>query len=490
MSEAATWSYRPGSWFAVVGSATTLLLPAAEKARVGELWGRIDDGEGFDVILDGLLQTGLGSLSDFVLVGGGDGAPTRVLLRGSAARATVTAGDETVELDGSQAATWVERTVDGVTRLTITVDDDPGEGDLPTLGGLARVARVDRPPYAPEPDVEPEPAPASAALAIDGDDDHAEPEVSESGLDAPAEPYPVAEGVILDEDDEPPSTADLPLDQQIDQQPDDQTDQLEEPELLDQPGQPEQPAAPAPFDWHEETTTGPEQPGEPQPADDWASPAPPPAPDWPAPPPPPSTPPSPVWGPDDEAPTAAPTVFGSQEPPPPEAAAPPPPASDWQGAPPPPPPPGTDHDGMTRAGVAGDEFARQQPGIPGQPMAPSVTDPVAKLIISSGEVIEVDRVILIGRAPEARRFTATDQPRLVTVPSPLHEISSTHVEVRPGSGADHGSAVVTDMGSTNGTVLDQPGIGAEELKPGIAVQLIPGAVINLGDGVTIQVTHP
>ncbi len=123
-------------------------------------------------------------------------------------------------------------------------------------------------------------------------------------------------------------------------------------------------------------------------------------------------------------------------------------------------------------------------------MAPSVTRPVAKLIISNGETIDVDRVVLIGRAPEARRFTSTEQPTLVTVPSPMHEISSTHVEVRPGSGADHGSAVVTDMGSTNGTVLVQPGLPPEELKPGIAVQLIPGAIINLGDGLTIQVARP
>ena len=123
-------------------------------------------------------------------------------------------------------------------------------------------------------------------------------------------------------------------------------------------------------------------------------------------------------------------------------------------------------------------------------MAPSVTRPVAKLIISNGETIDVDRVVLIGRAPEARRFTSTEQPTLVTVPSPMHEISSTHVEVRPGSGADHGSAVVTDMGSTNGTVLVQPGLRPEDLKPGIAVQLIPGAIINLGDGLTIQVARP
>ena len=128
---------------------------------------------------------------------------------------------------------------------------------------------------------------------------------------------------------------------------------------------------------------------------------------------------------------------------------------------------------MTQIGLDPGEFGRQQPGIPGQPPAPSVTRPVARLVVSGGDTVDVDRVVLIGRAPEARRFTSTDQPRLVTVPSPLHEISSTHVEVRPGSGADHGSAVITDMGSTNGTVLVQPGLGPEDLTPGIAVQLHP-----------------
>jgi hypothetical protein len=151
-----------------------------------------------------------------------------------------------------------------------------------------------------------------------------------------------------------------------------------------------------------------------------------------------------------------------------------------------------DHDGHTVAGGWDpNQFARQQPGIPGQPPAPSVTSvPVARLVISNGETVDVDRAVLVGRAPEARRFTSTEQPRLVTVPSPHQEISSTHLEVRPGSGADHGSAVVTDMGSTNGSVLTLPGLSPEELQPGIAVQLVPGSVIDLGDGVTIHVTHP
>ena len=150
-----------------------------------------------------------------------------------------------------------------------------------------------------------------------------------------------------------------------------------------------------------------------------------------------------------------------------------------------------DHDGLTRTGGHEQERPYTPPGIPGQPQAPSVVSrPVARLVISSGETVEVDRAVVIGRAPEARRFSSTDQPLLVAVPSPQQEISSTHLEIRPGSGADHGSAVATDLGSTNGTVLVQPGLPPEDLQAGIAVQLIPGAILDLGDGVTIQVLNP
>ncbi|QBX54767.1 hypothetical protein EXE58_04310 [Nocardioides seonyuensis] len=149
----------------------------------------------------------------------------------------------------------------------------------------------------------------------------------------------------------------------------------------------------------------------------------------------------------------------------------------------------SDRDGETRAGAPAQEFTR--PPVPGQEVAPAVLSrPVAKLVFSTGDVVDVDRVILAGRAPEARRFASHDQPRLLTLPSPNQEISSTHLEVRPGAGADHGMAIVTDLGSTNGTVLMQPGLPPEDLRPGIAVSLVPGAVLDLGDGVTIQVTNP
>ena len=149
----------------------------------------------------------------------------------------------------------------------------------------------------------------------------------------------------------------------------------------------------------------------------------------------------------------------------------------------------SDLDGQTVTGPPVPDFDR--PPIPGQEMAPDVvSQPVASLVFSTGDVVLVDRTVLVGRAPEARRFASHDQPHVVTVSSPHQEISSTHLEIRPGAGADHGSAIATDLGSTNGTVLAQPGLDPEELKAGIAVSLIPGAVLDLGDGVTIQVTNP
>jgi hypothetical protein len=149
----------------------------------------------------------------------------------------------------------------------------------------------------------------------------------------------------------------------------------------------------------------------------------------------------------------------------------------------------SDRDGQTMVGVPVPDF--QRPPIPGQEIAPDVVaEPVAALVFSTGDVVAVDRTVLVGRAPEARQFASHDQPHVVTVPSPHQEISSTHLEIRPGAGADHGAAIATDLGSTNGTVLALPGLDPEEMKPGIAVSLVPGAVLDLGDGVTIQVTHP
>ena len=270
-------SYRPGEWFGIFGDHVIVVLPPSEKARVAQLWELVDEGAGFDVVLDALISDGLRELPGFVLVSESD-ADTKVVVRGPASvRFATKSGD--IELAGSAATTWVEHSMDGVTGLVIDLGGEGAGPDLTVQNGLVRVSRIQEPPV-------------------------------EHGAG-----------------------------------------------------------------------TGPV-----------------------------------------ETPDAA---------------------------------------------------AR----------------PVARLVISNGETVEVDRAVLIGRAPDARQIAA-EQPRLVTVPSPQQEISSTHLEVRPGSGSDHGAAVVTDLGSTNGTVLVQPGLAPEDLQPGVAVQVLPGATLDLGDGVTIQVDNP
>ena len=97
----------------------------------------------------------------------------------------------------------------------------------------------------------------------------------------------------------------------------------------------------------------------------------------------------------------------------------------------------SDRDGQTTVSAPPPDFDR--PPVPGQEVGPSVVSrPVASLVFSTGEVVEVDRTVLVGRAPEARQFASHDQPHAVTVASPNQEISSTHLEIRPGAGADHG----------------------------------------------------
>jgi hypothetical protein len=375
-------SYRPGDWFGIVGERAVVILPPTEKPRVAALWELVDGGAGFDVTLDALISGGLRDLPAFVLVSTGEGE-TRVVIRGPA-RAEFQVDGETVQLEGSDATTWVERSMLEVERMSIQLPDDQVHDELPSYvvdGGLFRISRLDEAP------------------AHEGPDEVAEEPAYEREFPLAAEEEDVADEDVADDYDDEAALR-----------------------------------SPEPPDWI---------PGPP------TLPPPPPLP--------------PVLQPMPDAPPTEAMPDG--------------------------PLPETDHDGLTVMG-AWQPPPAEPPGIPGQPPAPDVTVPVARLQISNGDEVDVDRAVVIGRAPEARRFNDTEQPRLVTVPSPHLEISSTHIEVRPGTGADHGTAVVTDLGSTNGTVLVQPGLGPEDLAPGVAVQLIPGAIIDLGDGVTIKVTSP
>jgi hypothetical protein len=328
-----------GEWYAVLGDDVVVLLPPTAKDRVSAIWERVDEGAGFDEVLDALISRGLRDLPAFVVVSrGGDGG-VRVVVRG-AGHAELTTAEGPVTVEGTADTTWVERNLSGVTGLRVRVGDSTAQPYV--VGpGLVRVAEVRE-------------AAAQETSAAE------EPPAAEEQ----AQPVP-----------EPPPVVPPPI--------------VPEVETVD-------------------VSTGAFEPVAFAPA-----------------PPPDVVPLAPV-------------------------------------APPPPPPPDP---------------------------TPPASRPVARLVISSGPVVDVDRVVIVGRAPQARR-PGDAQARLVAVPSPHQEISSTHVEFRPGTGPDQGSAVVTDLGSTNGTVVVQPGLRPEDLQPGISVQLNPGAIVDLGEGLTIQVAPP
>ncbi len=124
------------------------------------------------------------------------------------------------------------------------------------------------------------------------------------------------------------------------------------------------------------------------------------------------------------------------------------------------------------------------------PIAPQgpqlVPRPILAVLRSTdGTTAEVDRAVLIGRAPSAQRSTARS-PRLMTLPSPGHDISRTHVEVAP----EGWQIVVTDLHSTNGTVLVHPGGRNEQLVPGETRQVQLGSVMELGDGISVLIDFP
>jgi FHA domain len=133
----------------------------------------------------------------------------------------------------------------------------------------------------------------------------------------------------------------------------------------------------------------------------------------------------------------------------------------------------------TSCRICGGPVATQGPQFVAYPI-------LALLRVSDGTSAELDRPVLIGRAPSADR-SSSRAPRLMTVPSPNHDISRTHLEVAP----DDWQIVVTDLNSTNGTILVRPGGGdPQQLAPGEPVPVPVGSVMELGDGVSVLIDFP
>lgn len=127
----------------------------------------------------------------------------------------------------------------------------------------------------------------------------------------------------------------------------------------------------------------------------------------------------------------------------------------------------------------------------GAPVAETApTDPVAadarldySFSVNGDPPIGLEVPALVGRKPALPRIPMGRPPRLVRVPSPLGEVSGTHLELRQ-QGA---SVVVTDLRSTNGTVVVVPGRAPLILRQGESAVVVPGTVVDIGEGNTVEI---
>lgn len=108
-----------------------------------------------------------------------------------------------------------------------------------------------------------------------------------------------------------------------------------------------------------------------------------------------------------------------------------------------------------------------------------------RIRISTGDIVELDATIYLGRRPSAPRVIS-GRARLVTVPSPGGEVSATHLELREAGRA----VVLTDLRSTNGTIVHVPGSPGRVLIGGESAVVSPGTLIDIGDGNLLEVLRP
>lgn len=103
------------------------------------------------------------------------------------------------------------------------------------------------------------------------------------------------------------------------------------------------------------------------------------------------------------------------------------------------------------------------------------------LRLSTGDVLTLDRGAVMGRDPDPDP-DAGERPHVVRLPSAGGDISRTHLRVT----LDGWHALVTDLHSTNGTLVSLPGRDPEQLRPGEPVPIKPGTLVVLADGVDFR----
>ncbi|WP_167131251.1 FHA domain-containing protein [Paramicrobacterium chengjingii] len=136
------------------------------------------------------------------------------------------------------------------------------------------------------------------------------------------------------------------------------------------------------------------------------------------------------------------------------------------------------HDGQTVARVPGSVVVTGPVRLANVPHTPPTK--MFGYRVNGGQAFGLDLPHRFGRSP---RVASGGDARLVPLLSPTKTVSATHLDVRQVGD----SVVVSDLGSTNGTSIIEPGAQWRRLAAGESVAVPAGTFIDLGDGNVIEV---
>ena len=105
---------------------------------------------------------------------------------------------------------------------------------------------------------------------------------------------------------------------------------------------------------------------------------------------------------------------------------------------------------------------------------------LGRVRVSTGEVVELDGTVLVGRSP-----SGDGVEHLVTVPSPERLVSRNHVRLS----LEEWSVLARDLGTNNGTVLHRDGARPVRLSETSPSLMRSGDVLVLGDGIRLTLEN-
>jgi hypothetical protein len=439
-----------GHWLlAATGGRLLVVAAPDDRESVERTWAVVTESAGIQAVLDHLASNGLSATPPFALIEWSgeletSTATAQVIVRGGASVTAVASGD-TIVIDGASATTWVERSLEGVASIGLSLGTDPGVdvaalADLPLSSGVAWVDAVAVTAGGATAPFVAAPAPAATAVPAAVTAPPVAPPAPQL-VSPPSAPIIVPVSAESASEIEDATIAEFT----ITSVPEAEEHEAEEHAGLAHAA--EEPAAAAEL---------PEAPEE-APVDNSA------------------------FGYDslfeetmvrsiEEAAVRQEEVVE-------EAAKSAPIASEASVG---------DHDGMTMMGAdfaALREARKKAREAGGAKPAPSIHQgPSYHLEISTGSNEPLGQTVLVGRAPSVSKISGGQIPRLVTLTG-NEDISRNHAQFT----IEGDTVVVTDLHSRNGTIVTLPGRSPQQLRAGEPTSVLANTVVDLGGGVTLTI---